>query len=91
MSEQEMMQENERLKRELAAMTTSRERLMSWFCQAMQLEPVTDQEIKEAMSREATPIDELLRELLPPDMYYLIDENEGARLNGVVASPSSKS
>ena len=64
MNEQELREENERLRRELAKMTASRERLMTWLCQALNFKPMSEEEIDEMMKRPGQDISDLLRDLL---------------------------
>jgi len=80
MNEQEMREEIERLRTELAAVKLSRERLCDWLCQAHGFEPPTDAEIEEMMNARGREGNELLREILPPEMHDLILENDGAKV-----------
>ncbi len=74
MSENEMAQEIERLREELAEMTKSRDRLCTWLCQAMRLAPMTNEELEEMRDRPGKDVQELLRDLMPPEMHDLIDD-----------------
>ena len=72
MSEQELVEENERLRRELAAMTKSRDRFREWLCQAFGLETdpdVLEKELQEMLVRMETrpsrDVHGLLRDILP--------------------------
>ena len=88
MSEQEMLNEIDRLRQELAVMTRSRERLMKWLCQALRFETdpeVLEREIKEMEYLPPRDVNDVLRDLLPPDMHYLIDNGAAANEETVKA------
>jgi hypothetical protein len=88
MSEQEMMSEIERLRIQVADLTRSRERLVKWLCQALRFETdpeVLEREIKEMEYLPPRDVNDVLRDLLPPDMHYLIDNGAAANEETVKA------
>jgi hypothetical protein len=76
MSEQDMAQEIVRLKRELEAANKSRERWREMLCAFIPIDKteITPEEF-ERMKKTAKPVDELLREILPPEMHAAIHED----------------
>ena len=70
MSEQEMREDNERLRRQVAELTKSRERLLNWLCQALRFETdpeVLAKEIEELLRQPPHDAFDVLREVLPAD------------------------
>ena len=65
MNEQELRDENERLRRGLAEATKSRDRLREMICAILPVEPpdVIEKEIEEMMSKPARGIDDIIEEL----------------------------
>jgi hypothetical protein len=78
MSEQEMLQEINRLRRELAEVREDRNSLHKTLCGMLPVDrtEITPEEFEE-IRRRARPVDEVLRDLLPPDMHFLISEKNG--------------
>jgi len=79
MNEQEMQQEIERLRRELAEMTKSRNRLCDWFCQFNGFKPLSEEEIEELKKMPGRTVDELMRDILPADMHHLVLDETRAK------------
>jgi cell division septum initiation protein DivIVA len=79
MNEQELREENERLRRQVAELTKSRERLLDWLCQALRFETdpeVLEKEMEEMLRQPGRDAFDLLREVLPADLQYLVNGNE---------------
>jgi len=77
MNEQEMMYEIERLRRELAVEREERKNLHKVLCSMIPVDrtEISTEEFEEHRNN-ARPVDEWLRDLLPPDMHHLIGQNE---------------
>ena len=68
MSEKEMAQEIERLRHELVEVTRSRDRLREMICKLWPVPEITPEEF-ERMLKNARPVDEVLRDIIPPDLH----------------------
>ena len=66
MSERELLEENERLRRELADMTKSRERLREMVCALFPVDPpeVTEKLVLEMMQQPLCGIEDIIEDLL---------------------------
>jgi hypothetical protein len=73
MSEQELLRKIERLQRELDEVREDRNSLHKTLCSML---PVDRTEITpedfDRILKNAKPVDELLRDILPPDMHKLV-------------------
>ncbi len=81
MNEQELRDENERLRRQVEDLTKSRERLLEWLCQALRFEndpKVLEKEIEEMLLQPHRDAFDVLREVLPADLQYLVSDGENA-------------
>ncbi len=75
MNEQDLREENERLRREVADLTKSRARLLGWLCQSLNFEAdpeVLEKEMKEMLRQPHRDAFDVLRAALPAEMQYLI-------------------
>lgn len=73
MSQQEMQQEIERLRRELANVREDRNQLHKMLCSMIPIDrtEITPEEFAELV-KNAKPVDELMRDLLPPHLYDIV-------------------
>lgn len=78
MNEQEMQQEIERLRRELADVREDRNSLHQMLCSMIPVEEMdmTPEQFEEIRNR-ARPVDEVLRDLFPPALHHLISGKNG--------------
>lgn len=78
MTEHEMQNEIERLRRELAEVTKSRDRMRVWLCQSLGFETDPDaleQELKEMETQSVREIGDLLRDILPASVHDRINDD----------------
>ena len=73
MNEQEMRQEIERLRRELAEVREDRNNLHKMLCSMIPVDrtEITQEEFERAIQNAKT-VDELFRDLLPADLYEVV-------------------
>ncbi|MBI2808155.1 MAG: hypothetical protein HYX68_24480 [Planctomycetes bacterium] len=78
MNEQEMREEIERLRRELAEVRADRNSLHKIVCSMIPVEEMDmTPEQFETIKNAARPVSEVLRDLLPPTLHHLISDGNG--------------
>jgi hypothetical protein len=83
MNEQEMREEIDRLRRELAEVREDRNSLHKTLCSMIPIDrtEITPEEF-EALAKSARSVDELLRDILPPDLQKLVLDDHKGCANG---------